>query len=240
MNLLFSILAISLVVFPSKACPSTTTVTTPAATPTPTPAPTPAPTTTAALECPIGGETSKGKTCVSDSNILRFEFDIANVLDCNAKCAADADKKCKAWSFVPKRKFCILLSDCDKPKDEEGIVSGAEGCEPPSKSFTVYNLVGAELTDCVAKWEPTDVCPDQDIGTDKKIPKDGKATVIYFAAPPSIGCTKLLKTTLCKWGNEECKLAADIDVPIPNLYVKKTLADPTKCEIADNYKVLSG
>ena len=158
----------------------------------------------------------------------------------DAKC--EAEDKCKFWSLVPKRKFCFLLSSCDKA-DDEGIVSGEKGCKPPSKSFTVYNLIGEELTDCVAKWEPTDVCPDQDIGTDKKIPKDGSAEVTYFAAPPAIGCTKLLKTTLCKWGTVECKLFkddanADIDVPIPgNLFVKKQLADPTKCEISSSYKM---
>jgi len=175
---------------------------------------------------------------------VKIEFDVENVLDCNAKCAAE--DKCKFWTFVPKRKFCFLLSSCDK-HDDEGIVSGAEGCEPPSKTFTVYNLIGEEVTDCVAKWEPTDVCPDQDIGTDKKIPSGGSATVIYYAAPPSIACTKLLKTTTCTWGTVKCELSkpdgtpADYDVPIPgNLFVKKQLADPTKCEISDNIKMLSG
>ena len=157
----------------------------------------------------------------------------------DTKC--DGEAKCKFWSFVPKRKFCFLLSSCDKA-DDEGIVSGEKGCKPPSKSFTVYNLVGAELTDCVAKWDPTDTCPDQDMTTDKKIAADANAKVTYYAAPPSIGCTKLLATTLCKWGTQECKLKADTEIKdLPgNLYVKKTLADATKCEMATDYKVLLG
>jgi len=164
------------------------------------------------------------------------------VTDCEKKCEdyKDGDVKCTYWSFRPKRQFCFLLNSCEKA-DDEGVVSGAKGCKPPSKSFTVWNLIGVELTDCVAKWDPSDNCPDQDITTDKKIAIGASASVTYYAAPPSLGCTKLLKTTLCKWANEECKLSADIDVPIKaNLYVKKTLADATKCEIADNAKVLLG
>lgn len=77
--------------------------------------------------------------------------------------------------------------------------------------------------------------------TDKKIATGASASVTYYAAPPSLGCAKLLKTTLCKWDKVECKLSADIDVPIKaNLYVKKTAADATKCEIADNAKQLLG
>jgi len=158
----------------------------------------------------------------------------------------DGEAKCTHWSFVPKRKFCFLLSSCDK-KDDEGVVSGAKGCKPPSKMFTVRNLVGAELTDCVAKWEPSDVCPDQDMTTDKKIAKDGNAEVTYYAAPPSLGCTKLLKTTVCKWGTEDCLLTKDgknedievKDLPT-SLYVKKQLADAKKCEMGTDYKVLLG
>ena len=39
-------------------------------------------------------------------------------------------------------------------------------------------------------------------------------------------------------GTKECKLDKDIEVPIPNLYVKIKTGTTDECEIADNYKVL--
>ena len=125
--------------------------------------------------------------------------------------------------------------------DQEGVVSGEKGCKVPFKSFTVINLTPKELTECVAKWEPTDICPDQDVGKDKKIPIGKSVTINYFDAPPSLACTKLT-TLVCKMGTETCEIK---DIPIPPdvpspLYIKTTLADPTKCEIAATPKHLVG
>ena len=65
-------------------------------------------------------------------------------------------------------------------------MSGKKGCEDQSKTFTVFNLIDAELTDCkIEIWETSEICPEQTIG---KIPKFGSAKVSYFAAPPPIGC----------------------------------------------------
>jgi len=161
---------------------------------------------------------------------------VASVIDCNKKCEEFSDSKCKFWTYVPTRKICFLLSSCDK-KPEEGFVSGEKGCKVPSKTFTVFNLITKDppkVTDCEAEWEPTDTCPKTTIGTGGEIPKAGSATVTYFTAPPSIGCTKIKKVS-CKWGTETCE-TADINVPIPTLFVKTKKGDDTKCEIANNAK----
>ena len=142
-----------------------------------------------------------------------------------------ADSKCKFWTFVPTRKLCFLLSSCEK-KDEEGLVSGESGCVVPSKSFTITNLIDADITDCNIEWEPTDVCPKQTVA---KIEKFKSETVTYFTAPPPIGCTKINKVE-CTWGSEKCATSAAIDVPISNLFVKTKLDDNTKCEVANNPK----
>jgi len=229
---LSSVLAISLAVFLSEACiptPPPQSSTTPKATTTPT-------TTKPAvipinLECPIGGETDKGTTCVDNDNVIKIELS-PNPIDCNKKCTDYADSKCKFWSFVPTRKICFLLSSCVRTP-EEGVVSGAKGCIVPSKEFTIFNLIDAEVNECKAKWEPTAICPEQDVGTDgkKTIAPLGSSKVTYFTAPPSLGCTKITEIS-CNWGAQVCKLEK-IDVTIPDLYIKKILPDGTKCEIAN-------
>jgi len=240
MNSLFSILAISLVVFVSEACwppppppPATTTTAKPdsstAAPPTTTTGPT--------YKCPIGGLTGKGDTCVTGDNLLKLEAS-TNPEDCNKKCTDYANSECKFWSFVPTRKLCFLLKSCTK-KAEEGTVSGEKGCKVPSKSFTLFNLIDADLTDCEVKFEPAATCPPQKAGAaaDGKIGKLGNFKFTYYSAPPSMACTKISTDTICKWGAEECKLAAAVD-PITNLYVKTTVADPKKCEITTSPKIL--
>ena len=81
MSVVFNLLlvVITLVVFPSEACPGISPVVT---TPGPTPAP-PSPTTTKApaYECPIGGEKSKGFSFIGGGNVLAIEANINNVLD---------------------------------------------------------------------------------------------------------------------------------------------------------------
>ena len=77
--ILFTFLAITLVAFPSEACPSTPAPATPA----PTPAPTPVATTAPKYECPIGGETSKGVTCIGGGNVEAIEPNVENVIDCS-------------------------------------------------------------------------------------------------------------------------------------------------------------
>ena len=149
------------------------------------------------------------------------------------KCVDYKDSKCKFWSFVPKKQVCYLLSSCEK-KDEVGVVSGEKGCEPKSESFTVHNSIDADLTECKATWEPSEVCPVQAVEKNGKIPKGGSAKVTYFDAPPSIECTKLTEV-LCKWGNKECKSEAFV-VPVPStLFVKTKGTDD--CEITTNPKI---
>ena len=116
-----------------------------------------------------------------------------------------------------------------------GVVSGVNGCIVPSKSFQIVNLINAELTECKAKFEPTDICPDQNVGTDgtTKIKPLGYSKVTYFTAPPSLGCSRIMKIS-CKWGSEVCE-NWDINVPIPNFYVKKKRGEPTKCEICGEF-----
>jgi len=246
MNVFCTVLSIVLATLPAESC-IIKPVTTPAPTPTPTTAPattpTTAPTTTQPkYECPIGGSKSTGETCVGGSNVLSPDgvvFSVANPIDCNKKCEDFSDSKCRFWSYIPTRDICFLLSSCEK-KPEEGTVSGEKGCIVPSQNFTVFNLITpeAELTDCKAKWEPTDACPEQEIGTGGKIPKAGSAVVTYFTAPPSIGCTKITEAS-CKWGAKECKTSAAINVPIPNLFVKTVLPAGTDCEIATTPKILT-
>ena len=122
--------------------------------------------------------------------------------------------------------------------DQEGTISGEKGCIVPSSNFTVINLIDAALTDCKATWEPTDACPEQNIGTGgtTDIAKGATALVTYFTAPPPIGCTKITKAT-CTWGSVKCETSAAIDVPIPTLYVKTKLSAPTECEIANTPKI---
>merc|ERR1712076_20626 len=89
-----SVLAISLVVYLSEAClwpPPPSGPTTPAPTTTKTTPTTTSGTTTGKYECPIGGDSSKGVTCVSSkgpSNILEGGIlpNIANPEECNKKC----------------------------------------------------------------------------------------------------------------------------------------------------------
>ena len=125
------------------------------------------------------------------------------------------------------------------------MVSGKKGCKVQSKTFTVFNLIDADLTDCKINWDPRDICPEQTIGTGGKIPKFGSAEVSYFAAPPPIGCTKL-RYISCNWeGLQDCKFQTinEINVPIPNLYVKERLNPPPNsynCEIATDPKSLFG
>ena len=119
------------------------------------------------------------------------------------------------------------------------MVSGEKGCVIKSESFTLFNLINEDLTDCEVKWEPTDICPPTKAGDagDGKIPKLGSFKFTYFDKPPSVACTKITEV-MCKWGAKECKTAAAINVPIPNLYVKKTLPAGTECEIATSPKIL--
>lgn len=246
MNSLCPVLAISLAVFLSEACiftPPPPTPTTPKVTTTKAPSPTT--TKPTKYECPIGGETDKGTTCVGSQNVLSPDGIVSanNPIECNKKCTDYKDSKCKFWSFVPTRKICFLLSSCVRTP-EPGVLSGEKGCIVPSKEFTIFNLINKELTDCKAKWEPTDICPEQNVGTDAKttIAPFGKSKVLYFAAPPSIGCTKITAIS-CNFGAEKCEYDANklpINVPIPNLYVKTKLADPTKCEIANTPKYALG
>ena len=122
------------------------------------------------------------------------------------------------------------------------MVSGIKGCKVQSKTFTVFNLIDADLTDCKIDWSPRDICPEQTVGTGGKIPKFGSAKVSYFAAPPSIGCTKI-NYFACMWGNIICKIISNDqpNVPIPNLFVKKRPHDNFyECEIATDPKSLLG
>merc|ERR1712137_723148 len=215
MNSLFSILAISLVVFVSEACwppPPPPPATTTTAKPDSSTAAKPTTTTGPIYQCPIGGLTGKGDTCVTGDNLLKLEAS-TNPEDCNKKCTDYANSECKFWSFVPTRKLCFLLKSCTK-KAEEGTVSEV-------------------------KFEPAATCPPQKAGAaaDGKIGKLGNFKFTYYSAPPSMACTKISTDTICKWGAEECKLAAAVD-PITNLYVKTTVADPKKCEITTSPKIL--
>ena len=89
MNSWISILAIYLVFYLSEACFTTPPPnTTPPAPTTPTPKTTPtttSSTTTMKYECPIGGKTSKGVTCVNGDpiNILSIEPNIADPEACS-------------------------------------------------------------------------------------------------------------------------------------------------------------
>jgi len=233
------LLAITLVDFPSEAC---FTFPPPPPTPTPTPTPTPAPpapTTTTApkYKCPIGGETSKGVSCI-DNNILPdgIKSAVDNVLLCNKECVDYKDSECKFWTYTPARKNCFLLSSCvkDDGPNAEGLVSGEKGCEVPSKNFTITNLIAEDITDCKIDWEPTDVCPQETVAEIKTLKSN---TVTYFTAPPPIGCTKITKVE-CTWGSVKCATSGAIDVPIPNLYVKTKLSAPKECEIANTPKNL--
>ena len=164
----------------------------------------------------------KWKWKIFTYNLLQTYFStvgLANSLNLDKKCEDYKDSACKFWTFVPTRKICFLLSSCDK-KDEGGLVSGKKGCKVPSKTFTVFNLLDAEVTNCKAKWEPTDVCQEQSIGTGGKIEKFGFANITYFTGPPSIGCTKITNLS-CKWGTVKCKSKEAINVPIPNGFINK-------------------
>lgn len=244
MNSLCSVLAVSLVLYLSEACIVFPTPSTPTpAPPTTTKAPSPTTTKAPVYKCPIGGSASPGITCVGSGNLLETVNKVANPIDCNTKCKDFKDSKCKFWSFVATRKICFLLSSCEEEgkKEEKGTVSGQLGCIVPSKSFTVINLIDSELTDCKAKWKPTEICPEQNIGKDgtTTIPKGGSSKVTYFTEPPSIGCTEITEAT-CTFGTEKC-IIKDVKVPIPGvLYVKTTLADPKKCEIASTPKYIAG
>lgn len=235
---LCSVLAISLAVFLSEACiftPPPPVTTTPKVTTTKKPS-----TTTTAkpkYECPIGGYTSTGVTCVGSDNVLKIES-IPNPIDCNKKCTDYPDSKCKFWSYVATRKICFLLKSCANEK-QVGVVSGEKGCVIKEESFTLFNLINEDLTDCEVKWEPTDICPPQKANGDGKIPKLGSFKFKYFDKPPSVACTKITEV-ICKAGAKECKTKAAIDVPIPNLYVKLTLPAGTDCEIATSPKYLLG
>ena len=118
------------------------------------------------------------------------------------------------------------------------MVSGEKGCEPKSESFNSLStilFIDADLTDCKTTWEPTEVCPEQAVGKNGKIPKGGSAKVTYFDAPPSIECTKLTEVS-CKWGaNKECKSAAFV-VPVPSTFFVKTKGTDD-CEITTNPKI---
>merc|ERR1711915_563256 len=133
------------------------------------------------------------------------------------------------------RSICFLLSSCDK-KGEDGVVSGEKGCIVPSDSFTLFNLIDGELTNCEATFEPTATCPKQTVA---KIAKGGSHVFTYFPAPPAIACTKLMEVR-CTSGADECKTDGSIDkLPFPNLFVKKKLTG-TGCEIASSPKSLAG
>ena len=76
MNSLFSFLAICLVVYVTEGCwppPPPTPTTTPPPTTTKTTPTTTSGTTTGKYECPIGGEKSKGETCVGSGNVEKIE-----------------------------------------------------------------------------------------------------------------------------------------------------------------------
>jgi len=245
MNSLFSVLAISLVVSVSEACwgpPPPTPTTTRAPTTTKTTPTTTSGTTTGKYDCPIGGPTDKGTTCVGSDNVIKIEAS-TDPEDCNKKCEAEA--KCKFWTFVPTRKLCFLLSSCVKAA-QEGVISGEKGCKVPSKSFTLFNLIDAGITECKVTWEPKDICPEQQANGDGKIAALGKFAFTYFDAPPSLACTEI-KTVACKWDNagtvKDCTLnpADAIKVKdVTNLYVKKKLPDGTDCEISKSPKNLLG
>ena len=61
-------------------------------------------------------------------------------------------------------------------------MSGERGCDPKSREFNVYNMIHAELTECIAKWEPSNICPDQKVGEDGKKAALKHAHVSYFEA----------------------------------------------------------
>ena len=85
MNSLFSILAISLVVFVSEACwppPPPPPATTTTAKPDSSTAAKPTTTTGPIYKCPIGGLTGKGDTCVTGDNLLKLEAS-TNPEDCS-------------------------------------------------------------------------------------------------------------------------------------------------------------
>ena len=44
------------------------------------------------------------------------------------------------------------------------------------------NMIHAELTECIAKWEPSNICPDQKVGEDGKKAALKHAHVSYFEA----------------------------------------------------------
>lgn len=242
MNSLFSILAISLVVSVSEACfpikPPTPTTTTTKTTPKTTQT-TASSTTTMQYKCPIGGEKGTGSTCVTGDNLIKTVAS-PNPEDCNKQCKDTPNSECKFWTFVPTRKLCFLLKSCTV-KEQVGSVSGELGCIVPSKSFTLFNLINSEITDCEVKWEPTDICPPVKAGKtgDGKIPALGNFAFTYFTAPPSLACTKLTEVT-CKMGAEVCKTAKGMDIPpdVPNMYVKTDLADPKKCLVDSTPKIL--
>jgi len=248
MNSLFSVLAISLVISLTEGCwppPPPTPTTTPPPTTTKTTPTTTSGTTTGKYDCPIGGKEDKGTTCVGSDNVIKIEPS-KDPEECNKKCEAEA--KCKFWTFVPTRKLCFLLSSCDK-KAQESVVSGEKGCKVPSKSFTLFNLIDKEITNCAVTWDPTDICPEQKAGAaaDGKIPALGNFAFTYFDAPPSLACKSITKVT-CKWDNagteKECLLKAE-DLPIEvkditSLYVKTTLPGGTDCEISKSPKILLG
>ena len=95
-------------------------------------------------------------------------------------CSDFTGHNCKFWTFFPTRKTCLLLSSCER-KDEKGVVSGAEGCKVPSKTFSIHNLISAEVK-CTVNWEPTSICPEQT----ELIAALGSGKITYFDAPPPI------------------------------------------------------
>ena len=148
------------------------------------------------------------------------------------KCVDESN--CKFWSFIPTRKFCFLLSSfVENP--QEGVVSGYSGCMVPDKSFTIFSMVDEEL-ECTVTYEPKDICPPETEKIDARVYK----VFTYFVAPPSIACTKITEI-VCKGAKLECKTKAPIELPVPlSLFVKTTLTDPTKCEVATTPKIIDG
>lgn len=54
------------------------------------------------------------------------------MLECNRMCEDYKNSECKFWTYIPKRRICLLLSSCVK-KELEGVVSGEKGCNGKEK-----------------------------------------------------------------------------------------------------------
>ena len=146
--------------------------------------------------------------------------------------ACDSTTGCKFWTYLAASpsKLCFLLSNCDQPSyGQDGLVTGPKGCTIPTATFTLFNLMETDATDCAITWENSANCAAQDCGT---ITSLKPTQVTYIAEPAVLACGKIASLTVKRGGTLAC--AGLTDAPILSPYYIKESADKTSCDISNS------